>query len=270
MRRIFPNGPCAIMSLAGRLAGMTCLCLGLCGCAGFWDEVTSREFKLKSLFVKKEPLVVLRDSTDGDERAKAIRKLREPKQHGGSDQEQDLIVKILIEEAARSRQPLCRLAAIQQLGHFKDPRVVRGLEDAFYNTTAFAPDIATRIQCQSLLALGETGDPEAASFLIKILGEPPAEGSLFAQQRNDRCIAAARALGNFKDLKTTEALAEVLKNNKEDLALRDRATESLQTATGKDLPADYQAWNGFLHPQDAKSLAEQKGRKIDLVGWFFK
>ena len=50
--------------------------LGLCGCAGLWDDVTSRNFHLQALFVKPDPLVVLRDSTDGDDRAKAFRALQ--------------------------------------------------------------------------------------------------------------------------------------------------------------------------------------------------
>ena len=36
-------------------------------------------------FVKPDPLVVLRDSSDGDERAKALRALQEPKPNGGTD-----------------------------------------------------------------------------------------------------------------------------------------------------------------------------------------
>ena len=49
---------------------------GLSGCAGFWDDVTSRDFAFKKMFVRPEPLEVLKDSHDGDERAKALRALR--------------------------------------------------------------------------------------------------------------------------------------------------------------------------------------------------
>src|SRR5713226_8215250 len=108
-------------------------CLCACGCAGFWDDVTSRDFTWSGMFNKPNPLLVLRDSSDGDKRACALRALREPKQYGGSDAEQDAIVNILTTAATTEKQPLCRLAAIGALGHFKDPRSVKGLSDAFYN-----------------------------------------------------------------------------------------------------------------------------------------
>src|SRR5690349_8878350 len=76
--------------------GTACLAaaalLGAGGCANFWDEVTSRDFKFKNLFEKKDPIVVLRTSADGDQRAKAIVMLSEPKQHGGSDQDQQMVM----------------------------------------------------------------------------------------------------------------------------------------------------------------------------------
>ena len=78
------------------------------------------------MFTKPNPLLVLRDSSDGDKRAKALRALREPKQYGGGDAEQEAIVSILTTAATTEKQPLCRLAAIQSLGHFKDPRAVKG------------------------------------------------------------------------------------------------------------------------------------------------
>src|SRR5262249_11169940 len=104
------------------------LCLLTCGCTGFWDEVTSREFTFKGVFSKPKPMVVLRDCPDGDKRAKALRALHEPKAHGGTDQEQDAVVRILSTAAVSERQPLCRLAAIQALGEFKDPRAVDALK----------------------------------------------------------------------------------------------------------------------------------------------
>src|SRR5205823_10672722 len=102
-------------------------CLLACGCACFWDDVTSRDFTWNSMFTKPNPLLVLRDSSDGDKRAKALGSLREPKQYGGSSAEQDAIVSILTTAATTEKQPLCRLAAIQSLGHFKDLRAVKGL-----------------------------------------------------------------------------------------------------------------------------------------------
>src|SRR5262249_42129046 len=143
----------------GRIAvlrrGLLPLALGLCacGCANFWDDVTSRDFSWKGMFNKPNPLIVLRDSSDGDQRARALRALHEPKQYGGGDEDQDAIVKILTTAAATEKQPLCRLAAIQSLGHFKDPRALKGLTDAFYNAGTFSPETATVIRCQALTAM---------------------------------------------------------------------------------------------------------------------
>src|SRR5947209_12419873 len=92
-------------SRAWALTALAALCLA--GCAGVWDDVTSRDFSVGGLFSKPNPMLVLRDSSDGDKRAKAFRALREPKQSGGTDQEQDAVVKILTTAAASEKQPLC-------------------------------------------------------------------------------------------------------------------------------------------------------------------
>lgn len=258
---------------AGNVAGAALVGLGLSGCANLWDDLTSRDRpfsqRVKGFFVKPEPLVTLRDSIDGDERARALRALKEPKANQGSDEEQDLVMKILITSATAEHWPECRLVAVQKLGQFKDPRGAKALQDAFYNAADFPPEVATRIQVQVLTALGETGNPEVVHFLVEKLREPPAERSDYAQQRTDRCIAAAEALARYKDREAVEALTQMLKREKEDVALRNRVHESLVTATGQDLPAEYQAWEDFLHPKDEKALAESRpaGRKFNLVGW---
>ena len=239
----------------------------LCGCATFWDDLTSRDFSVHSFFVKPNPLLVLRDSNDGDKRARALRALHEPKQNGGTDQEQEMVVKVLTTAAASEKQPLCRLAAIQALARFKDPRAVDGLTTAFYNASCFSPDTATVIRCQAVVALGETGDPAAVELLARVVREPPAEGTeLEKQQALDIRIAAARALGHFSHYQATEALVRVLQSEK-DAALRDRAHESLQAATGKNLPPDAKAWEEFLHQPHGSQVANEPPRK-KVLGWF--
>jgi HEAT repeat protein len=194
----------------------------------------------------------LRDSSDGDQRAKALRSLREPKQYGGSDTDQDAVVNILNTAAATEKQPLCRLAAVQALGRFKDPRAVKGLTDAFYNASAFSTETATVIRCQALRALGETGNPAAVELLARVVREPPAEGTEGEKQQTlDVRIAAARALGKFSHYQATEALVRVMQNER-DIALRDRAYESLQAATGKKLPPDAKEWEQLLHQASYK------------------
>src|SRR3954466_11553891 len=97
--------------------------LGAAGCANFWDDVNSRDFKFKDLFTASPPpLAVLEHSDDGYARAKALAALEEPQQHGGSQKDQDVYVEILSKSAVSARDPLCRMAAIKSLGRFKDPR----------------------------------------------------------------------------------------------------------------------------------------------------
>ena len=224
------------------------LCLGSSGCANVWDEVWSRDFSLKEWWTPPDPLVVLRDSTDGDRRARALRMLHEPKQNGGTDKEQDFTVELLNTAASTERAALCRMAAIEALQTFKDPRVVKGLEDAYYRATSFSPDTASIIRCRALAALGQTGQPAAVDILVRVLREPPvaAESSeTEKQQKTDERTAAALSLGRFKGRAAAEQLL-VLMKTEQDIALRDRAYESLQTSTGKHFAADPKLWSDYL------------------------
>ena len=224
----------------------------LSGCANSWDEVTSRDFKMSNLFVTPDPLVVLRDSQDGDKRAKALRALQEPKQHGGAEADQDAVLKIVVSAATTEKQPLCRLAAIETLGRFKDPRAVTGLTNAFYNAASFAPETSTMLRCHALRALGETKDPAAVELLVRVVREPPAQGAeVDRQQALDVRTAAARALSNFSQPQAAEALVQVLKTEK-DVALRDCAHGSLEVATGKKLSQDPKEWDDAIQQAGAK------------------
>jgi HEAT repeat protein len=250
--------------------------LGISGCANFWDDVTSRDFEVNSLFVKPNPLVVLKDSTDGDKRARALRTFREPKQTGGSEQEQDFVVNLLTTAAVSEHQYFCMLAAIQSLGYFKDPRAVKALEEAYYKADAeyregkFPLETASAIQCQAIRSLGQTENPAAVSILVRIVGEAPLEGAEKDQQQAlDKRIAAARALGSFTSYQATESLVKVLQSEK-DIAMRDSAHESLKKITKKDLPPDYQAWNDVLHQSNGQDfgVADNRGPLDKFMGWF--
>jgi HEAT repeat protein len=246
----------------------------MAGCSGLWDEVSSSEFSIGKLFYRPSPLAVLRDSKDGDHRARALRALKEPRQHGGSEADQDAVVAILTTAASSEHQALCRMAAIQSLRHFKDPRAVEGLKEAYYRAGSFNPDTATIIRCQALEALGDTRNPAAVELLVKVLREPPVEGpEQDRQQKMDERIAAARSLGQFKHYQAAEALVAVLRTE-QDVALRDSAHSSLESATGKHLPADAQVWADFLHQpgNQAPVVAEESLPKkvldwITPVGW---
>ncbi len=230
------------------------------GCAGWVDEITSREFHFKQMFEKApDPLQVAQSTTDGDKKAKALRALKEPLASGGSQQEQDVVVGLLVNTATNDPQPWCRLAAIDTLRHFHDPRAAEALKDAYYRADAFAPETATPLKCSILGALGETGNPTAVELLVRVLREPPVEGSeVEKQQKMDERIAAATALGHFRgQAPAAEALVQALRSDK-DVALRCRVNESLVQITGKDLPADAQAWDDYLHKPGAKDAVADR------------
>ena len=231
--------------LACLLVGTACLTLG--GCADFWDDLTSREHHFGQMFkAPPDPLIVLRDDTDGDHRARALRALKEPQQYGGTQAQQDQIVAILCTAVVNERQPLCRLAAIESLSHFKDERAVEALKEAYYRASSFDPEKATVLRCSALRALGETHNSKAVSLLVHVVNEPPAEGpNIDRQQVLDERIAAARALGNFHREQATKTLVGVLRTE-QDVALRDRAAESLEHVTGQHLPTDAVAWDNYL------------------------
>jgi hypothetical protein len=255
--------------------------LGLCGCAVTWDDVTSRDFHAKDLFTKpfakpEDPLVVLRDSKDGDKRAKAFRALKEPKQNGGSDQDQDTVLAILTTGATSESRYYVRLEAMRKLGEFKDPRAVPALVDAYYKADSLlggdhtiTKGLVSTFRCEVLRGLGNNGDPSAAELLVKVVSQgavvgPEEDRRLVLDER----IAAARALKKYPQPHSTDALALVLKNDK-DVALRDAATDSLVACTGKNLPADYATWDDYLHhqaPNKGESIAgEKKKGFIDFI-----
>ncbi len=199
-----------------------------------------------------------------------MRALREPSQNGGAQRDQDTVVTVLTTAAVSDRQIVCRLGAISALRHFQDPRAVEGLKEAYYRAGDLNPETASILRCQALDALGETGQPGAVELLVKVVKEPPVEGAMEDKQaKMDERIAAARSLGRFKEYQATEALADVLRTD-QDVALRNRATESLHSITGKDLPSDYQAWADFLNkPEGHDAVVKQNtGNWINLASWW--
>lgn len=233
---------CGLACLAG-LAG------GICGCAHSWDEITSTDFKFKQLFSRPDALVVLRDSTDGDQRARALRSLREPLQNGGNQKDQEAFVQILTAAATTDKEPLCRIAAITALAHFKDPRAPQVLIVADQKAELdFSRAKSTLIRQQALGALGECRSPEACDWLMKVArAGAKEERETEKLQTFDVRLAAIRALGKYKQPEATELLVHLVKTER-DVAVRDCAQESLQLATGKPLPAEAPAREGALQP----------------------
>jgi hypothetical protein len=245
-------------------------CSALNGCASFWDDITSRDFHFKDVFKPDPPpLVILRTSKDGDKRSKALRALREPLRNGGTQSDQDEVIRVLTWSAASDPQPLCRMAAIDSLQHFKDPRATQALLDAYERASYFQrdrPETMAVLRCQALSALGVNGNPLAIDLLIQVVNAPPTVGYEKDQQQDmDQRIVAARALARFPQYRAAEALVTVLRTEHGSVALRNRATESLRELTGEDLPPDAQAWADFLHQagnQDALARKRTLGEKL--------
>src|SRR5207247_1173222 len=104
-------------------------------------------------------------------------------------------------------------------------------------------------------ALQETGNSEARHLLIKVAKQPGAEGSFQDRQQTvDERLTAIRALAKFNQGDSTQALIYVLETEK-DVALRDAAKESLQTLTGKTLPA--QAWQDRLDTRPTQQATRE-------------
>ena len=56
----------------------------------------------------------------------------------------------------------------------------------------------------------------------------------------------------------------------QDVALRDRATESLRKITGQELPANAEAWTEFLHKSGKEGLAKKEtswDSFLRLISW---
>lgn len=248
--------------------------LSLAGCAGLWDEVTSRDFQVRHLFVEPDPFVVLQESTDGDHRAKALRALGK-RQVAESNPESAL--QALTKAATTERQPLSRLAAIQSLGRFNDPRAVQGLNAAFESADDFTAETAHLVRCHTLAALGQTTHPDAAALLVRIVNQPATRGTEQDRQHTlDERLAAVRALESVRHPQATEALLQVLRTEK-DVALRNRAIDSLETLTGKRLAPNTPEWEqllaqpeggGILPATHRPAFGEEFMRRLIHFDWF--
>jgi hypothetical protein len=212
------------------------LATGLAGCSGFWDDVTSRDFQVSAMFKRQDPMLVLRESTDGDARAKALLALKEPRAGGGGDTAQEAVIEVLTRAAVSDPQPLCRLAAAQTLGTFKDPKAVQVLISCYDSADQLQGDARSAVQTTALASLGKSGQPTAVTFLVKVASKPtPTEASdKDAQQQRDVRTAAVRALSSFPgSAEAATAMAKIAQQER-DVALRDRARETYVKVTGKE------------------------------------
>ena len=255
--------------------------LGVTGCAGTYDLVTSQRFRANpfgTLFSSEDPVIVLESNPEGDERVRAMKALREPAEHGGTPAQQDKVIGILQTSATNDRRALCRLAAVERLSEFKDQRGVPILLAAYRNApydappesagvtqagggrtalSTFTPETVTTLQCQILKALGQRRSPDGLKLLCEVAlgsgGAKPAQpieqaGFLgehmgpTASNQMDVQLTAIRALGNFEgDAQAAQVLITVMQRER-DVAVRGRTHEALVSVTGQDLEADPKAW----------------------------
>jgi HEAT repeat protein len=304
-----PSGRgCAVLRLLP-IAGFAVALLGLAGCAGVWDTVTSRRFRedpfdtTYKMVRPEDPLAVLRADPprDGDERAKAMRRLQEPLRTTGSQPDQDEAIDILYRAATADPSPVLRLAAVEALGRFEDPRAAgilmlayqkadgrpegaaspeagvrlaagRGLPDRspLAPPTGFAPDTVAVIRSRALEALARTNRPEAARFLAAV-ANPGTDAAPEGAEDRDVRLAAVRGLGRCRQPEAVVALAQVLTaESGKDTALAGRAHDGLVRLTGRRLPPDPRQWEEVV--QAGVVVAPEPTWVEDAVqsaaGWF--
>lgn len=222
------------------IAGVVGLALLLTGCAGTLDTVTSRRFRQEPfnttyrMIRPEDPLVVLRADPprSGDERAKAMLRLREPLAEGLAQTDQDEVIDTLARAATSDPSPVLRLAAIDALSRFEDARVTGILMLAYQNAhgrtdetpslptartpgmrpalmvpTGFGPDVVASIRCRVVEGLGRAGRPETIPFLASVASGKGPEGT---PETPEVQTAAARVGGGVKiDINTTGSEREV-------------------------------------------------------------
>lgn len=268
------------------------------GCAGTWDVVSSRKFRedpFRTMFTSEDPITVLRNKVDGNERANAMQRLKEPAKNGKSPQEQDEALQILWTAATTDPSPLVRVAGIDALGRFEDPRTIALLKDAYDKAggvptdpakqpaaadlqqaaniesmimlapTGFEPSFVTMLRSRTATALAAKPSPEAVAFLAKVATTEP---SANVDQQLDRDVraAAVRGLGQMRSKESVTALASVLKQEAgRDVVLAQTAHEGLKELTGKDLPADPDQWSQVV--QAGVPVAPKPAGLIEQMGW---
>lgn len=253
----------------------------LVGCAGTWDTITSRRFRKEpfhTMFKSEDPMTVMRTSPEGDQRAKAMRKLKEPALSGNA-QDQEQAIELLSQAATSDPSPVVRVAAIDALGRFKDERAVPILTAAYHQSsgaaikpkavdpatitqvgaggrplgmsldrmsltgpTGFAPEVVSMVRSRAVEALANTGRAEAVPIMTRI-----AAGTDDSAADRDTRIVAVRGLTKLRVPESVAALAKVLAAEKgKDPALAGRAHESLVNLTGQSMPAEPEKWETLV------------------------
>lgn len=249
-----------------RVAGLALVAGALGGCGHFYDSMTAKSpegdmgsnvlFKFKMLMDRRDPLVVLAESQDGDLRRRAYLQV----ELDGDAQRKETVAALLIEGAKTEKDTICRLAAIERLPELKDPRATQALVDAFYAPNNFG-DKNPVVRVAAVNSLARTNDQLAHKTLSEALARDPS-----IEVR----IAAAKGLGGVPNAQATQALVRVLREEK-DVNLRFHATTSLQQITGKDLPASAPEWEQYLQTRPASpdgNITREPGNLLRQANWW--
>jgi HEAT repeat protein len=276
------------------VAGLVVASVGLAGCASTVDTLTSRKFRqrpFEALFNPGDPLTVMRTSPEGDERAAAMRRLKEPVLSGRPQEEQDEAVQLLTTAATSDPSPVVRVAAVDALGRFQDERAVGVLTAAYHQAAGvaakpkvvqagfggadrlslagpvgFAPEMVTVIRTRVVESLAQTGRAEAVPVLTRVATGQDEDGP---DPDRDVRLAAVRGLAKLRVPESAVALARVLADEKgKDPALAGRAHEGLVSLTGQPHPADPEQWNAVV--QAGVTIAPEPDAVQRAVDWVAK
>lgn len=262
--------------------------LSASGCASSWETLSSRRFRespYNTLFKSEDPLQVLRTNPDGEARARAMRKLQEPLAAGHSTLEQNEVMEMLTKDATTDPSPWVRMAAIDTLGRFKDPRGVEVLVTAYHRATGrddpqppppvqqvgagrgaplrdrgllgdrlglhgpqgFPADQVANIRGQVLEALAKSGQPRAIEFVTRVATGEEAPTEVDPLARDFVRQRAVASLGRVRQKDSVVALTKVLSAaHGKDIALAQMAHRELVDLTGQRLEEDPAKWNGVV------------------------
>ena len=245
------------------------------GCAYFWEDITAHspeggfvndwKYRFRLLFQPPSPLEVLAHSKDGDFRARAYRQLKEPSQHGGSEEEQQKFLEGLIWGAKNEPDAIARMAAIERLARCQDPRA----REFFFNVEQSKEPVLyydrdVYVQIAALQAVATLQDPRAVPILAK--------AAQFGPTLEVR-LAAIRGLKNYPSQQTASILVEILRDEERkplpqrQVALQHEVRQQLVALTGKDFPAESQVWADYL-AQNPSIPAPSANPLLRLVSWW--
>ncbi len=254
----------------GALALSSALLAGLSatGCKGFIED--QKEF-WSDWYHKPDPWTEVKNTANSpDRRARYVALLQEPAQHGGTAVQQEEVFGMLAVMAKSDPAPICRMQAIAKLSEFKDQRRVRALQEAYDNAKTSNLEVNSQIRQIALKGLGESRDPEAQKLLLDVGRAYAAGENVFDHQLTlEERLTAVRGLANYRGRVVNEALMQIVRNPREDIALRDRAFQSLRSVTGRtELPNDTKAWEQVMNTTpDAAAPLEKSFNPLQLIGF---